>query len=174
MEAAPALDEASETLVVSTVRNIYVFKNVAGLIGNVPAPSPLGRSNMITCVPPASSGALLLGTPISLTFDAAANALAAYTNFQFKLASGAVYSFGRVLDPPRWLISWATAVVLVAQSDPKWRRTGIGNLWATGAFRISKCLGADGDRANRQHCGYRDLYFRVAAQPVARHPMTCR
>ena len=93
MEAAPALDEASETLVVSTVRNIYVFKNVAGLIGNVPAPSPLGRSNMMTCVPPGGSGVLLLGSPIGLTFDPAANALAAYTNFQFQLASGAVYSY---------------------------------------------------------------------------------
>ena len=40
--AAPALDEASETLVVSTVGNIYVFKNVAGLTSNVPAPAPLG------------------------------------------------------------------------------------------------------------------------------------
>jgi hypothetical protein len=48
---------------------------------------------MITCVPPAGPGALLLGSPIGLTFDAAANALAAYTNFRFKLASGAFYSY---------------------------------------------------------------------------------
>jgi polyhydroxybutyrate depolymerase len=85
VSASPAVHAESKTLIVSTLRNFYVFRNIDQLAGEIPAPAALTKPDLIKCGGAQEGQAnIRVGSPIALAFDGPSNDLVAYTNFKIK------------------------------------------------------------------------------------------
>jgi hypothetical protein len=85
ISASPAVHAESRTLIVSTLRNLYVFRNIDQLAGEVPAPTAFRKPDLVTCGGAEGDQATIrVGSPIALAFDDPSSKLVAYTNFKIK------------------------------------------------------------------------------------------
>jgi polyhydroxybutyrate depolymerase len=125
ISASPAVYAQSGTLIVSTLRNIYVFRNIDRLRGAVPAPAAFRKRDLITCGGAQEDQASIrVGSPIALAFDEASNELVAYTNFKIKRTPEAdTFSFLGAFTvpmqegvPPHAL--WCKPLALSAAGEP--------------------------------------------------------
>ena len=123
--ASPATHPESRTMIVSTVRNFYVFRGIDQLQGLVPLPAPLNKRDLITCGAAQEKRAdIRVGSPVGLAFDASSNELVAYTNFKIKRSAfadiyGYLGAFTVPLDPakkPRAL--WCMPLAIDPQGRP--------------------------------------------------------
>jgi hypothetical protein len=80
--AAPALHAASGTLLVTTLRHIYLFRDVASLNGVVPCPATIAPTNLLASASDPRTSSVRVGSPFGLAFDADRNEIVAYTNFR--------------------------------------------------------------------------------------------
>jgi hypothetical protein len=80
--AAPALHANSGTLLLTTLRNIYLFRGVASLSGEIPAPAPINPAELVASASVPSRRSVRVGSPFGLAFDADQNEIVAYTNFR--------------------------------------------------------------------------------------------
>jgi hypothetical protein len=80
--AAPALHADSGTLLVMTLHNIYVFREVTSLAGQVPHPAATHPSDLVASTSHPRTSSVKVGSPFALTFDADRNEVIAYTNFR--------------------------------------------------------------------------------------------
>jgi hypothetical protein len=80
--AAPALHGDSGTLLVTTLRSVFVFRDVASLEGEVPHPEPANPCDLFAGASDARAASVRVGSPFGLVFDADADEIVAYTNFR--------------------------------------------------------------------------------------------
>jgi hypothetical protein len=124
IHSAPALHPASRTLLVTTRNNIYVFRNVDALTGNVPSPLPLCGEELVTGQIRTRAGTVGVGSPFALTFDPDTNEIVAYTNIRVAPLFGyRSYGFlgafalpARGQGTPRPL--WCRPLAVTATGDP--------------------------------------------------------
>lgn len=92
--AAPALHADSRTLLVTTLNDVYVFRNVDQLAGQVPAPRPLPACQLISLANDPRVAEMKVGSPFGLAYDRDAHEIVAYTNFRLKPRHGFInYGF---------------------------------------------------------------------------------
>jgi hypothetical protein len=91
--AAPALHADSGTLLLTTLRNIYLFRNVASLSGEVPVPAPVDPCELVASASDSRTTSVKVGSPFGLAFDADQNEVVAYTNFRISVEPS-VLSYG--------------------------------------------------------------------------------
>jgi hypothetical protein len=80
--AAPALHADSGTLLVTTLHNIYVFREVTSLAGEVPQPAATRPSDLIASASHPRTSSVKVGSPFALAFDVDRDEVIAYTNFR--------------------------------------------------------------------------------------------
>ncbi len=110
--AAPALYPDSGTLLVTTLQNVYLFRDVASASGSVPCPAALDAGEMV-----AGNGhgttSVRAGSPFGLAFDADRDEIVAYTNL--RITTGAsLLSYG-------FLGAFAIPVDQRARPYPLWK-----------------------------------------------------
>lgn len=94
--ASPSLHSETKTLVVITGNRLYVFRRVESLTGEVPPPTPLDSSSLITCSVRGGrvAASMKVGSPVSLALSQASDELIAYTNFRVRyFPKGKTYGF---------------------------------------------------------------------------------
>jgi hypothetical protein len=125
ISSSPAVHAESRTLIVGTLRNFYVFRDIDQLTGEVPAPAPYRKPDLIACGGAREDQAdIRVGSPIALAFDDASNELVAHTNFKIRRdADAETFSFlGAFTVPlqggesPRAL--WCEPLALSAAGEP--------------------------------------------------------
>lgn len=84
--AAPALHADSGTLFLTTLRNIYLFRDVTSLNGEVPAPVPIDPCKVVASASDPRTTSVRVGSPFGLAFDGDQNEVVAYTNFRISIA----------------------------------------------------------------------------------------
>ena len=72
----------SGTLLVTTLRHIYLFRDVASLSGRVPCPAAIAPTNLLASASDPRTSSVRVGSPFGLAFDADRNEIVAYTNFR--------------------------------------------------------------------------------------------
>ena len=82
LHAAPALHGDSGTLLVTTLQNVYVFRDVESLSGEVACPPAADPADLIPCAAAGRTSSVKVGSPFGLAFDADHNEIVAYTNFR--------------------------------------------------------------------------------------------
>jgi PQQ-like domain len=111
IHSAPALDVDRRTLLVTTLNNIFVFRNVDALAGRVPSPTPLAGGQLVNFGAAIRRSTVRVGSPFALTFDPDADELVIYTNFRVVPFAYRTYGFlgaftvparGRVVPRPLW------------------------------------------------------------------------
>jgi len=112
--AAPALHADSGTLLLATLRNIYLFRNVASLSGEVPVPAPVDPCELVASASDSRTTSVKVGSPFGLAFDADQNEVVAYTNFRISVEPS-VLSYG-------FLGAFAVPVNRREKIRPLWER----------------------------------------------------
>jgi len=102
--AAPALHADSGTLLVTTLHNIYVFRGVESMSGQVPCPAPVDASYLVASASDPRTTSVRAGSPFGLAFDADQDEIVAYTNFRVSvepsfLSYGFLGAFAVPVDP---------------------------------------------------------------------------
>ena len=82
VHAAPALHAESGTLLVTTLRHIYLFRDVTSLAGLVPCPAAADPTDLVASASDPRTSAVRVGSPFGLAFDADHGEVVAYTNFR--------------------------------------------------------------------------------------------
>jgi hypothetical protein len=91
--AAPALHADTGTLLLTTLHNIYLFRNVASLSGQVPVPARVDLCELVTSASDPRTTSVKVGSPFGLAFDGDQNEVVAYTNFRITVAPS-LFSYG--------------------------------------------------------------------------------
>ena len=91
--AAPALHADTGTLLVSTLRNIYLFRGVASMSGEVSCPPAVDPGELVSDASNPGIDSVRVGSPFGLAFDADQNEIVAYTNFRISVKPSSL-SFG--------------------------------------------------------------------------------
>jgi len=112
--AAPALHPDSGTLLLTTLHNIYVFRDVASLSGQVPVPAPVDPCELVANASDPRTTSVKVGSPFGLAFDADQNEIVAYTNFRIS-AERSLLSYG-------FLGAFAVPVNPRKKMHPLWER----------------------------------------------------
>jgi hypothetical protein len=111
VHSAPALHGPSGTLFVTTLKNIFLFRDVNHLVGNVPSPPRLASADTVEIASRPGVSRVGVGSPFALTFDEELKEIVAYTNFRAISHSGQSYglmgafsvpAFGRGRVRPLW------------------------------------------------------------------------
>lgn len=102
--AAPALHADSGTLFVTTLHNIYIFRGVGSMSGQVPCPAPVEPSHLVARASEPRTTSVKAGSPFGLAFDADHDEIVAYTNFRISvepsfLSYGFLGAFAVPVDP---------------------------------------------------------------------------
>lgn len=88
IRAAPAFYTPTRTLLVNTTQNLYVFRGVDTLVGNVSPPAPLSTRKLMNCAPKSKTATIMVGSPLGLAFNRGTNEIVAYTNFRVTPSPG--------------------------------------------------------------------------------------
>lgn len=84
--AAPALHADSGTLLVTTLRDIYVFRDITSLAGDVAPPAAANPCELFAGASDLRTTSVRVGSPFGLAYDADHNEIVAYTNFRVSVA----------------------------------------------------------------------------------------
>lgn len=114
VHAAPALHADSGTLLVTTLQNVYLFRDVTGLTGQVPCPPAACPDDLVPCAADPRISSVKVGSPFGLAFDADRNEVVAYTNFRVSVAP-TFLSFG-------FLGAFAVPVGPRGRTRPLWQQ----------------------------------------------------
>jgi hypothetical protein len=111
VHSAPALHGPSGNLFVTTLKSIFLYRDVDQLVGDVPSPQPLESSDMISLAARPGVARVGVGSPFALTYDEESREIVAYTNFRAISTGGRSYgvlgafsipAFGRGKPRPLW------------------------------------------------------------------------
>lgn len=91
--AAPSLDPATGTALVSTKKNLYVFHDVNTLSGFFPPPQPFPSSELLTCRNDDGTSDVVPASPFAVIPSPETHELIAYTNFRVTPEDGETYSY---------------------------------------------------------------------------------